>query len=190
MKKIILLLVAVLFTINANAQDEKCFKKGTSALNLGVGIGSEINFNDLKPIYTGSYEYGIAKAGPGIIGLGVTGNCMINYYNIGSNNNYNYKNISTTTVVGIRGVYHPDFCNGKKYDVYGAVQLNVYIDASSTTSDAPNFPNRHNRSVQKISPSLLVGARYFFVQNFGVFGEFGYDFAIIKAGISIKFGGK
>jgi hypothetical protein len=198
MKKTAFFLMVLFVSTLSKAQDEKCFTKGTSAINLGVGIGNSINYNansDVRPIFTGSYEYAVAKAGPGIIGVGVSVSCL-SYSNpspdpilFGYTPNYIYKNISTTVVVGLRASYHPDFFVGKKYDVYGVIQLNVYNYINSSTSDNPNYPSTHNNSVQ-IYPSLLIGARYFFVPNFGVFSEFGFDFSVIKAGVSLKFGGK
>lgn len=78
MKKIILI-AFIAFVTNAKAQDEKCFNKGTSVINLGVGIGSAINYNGtigVTPIYNASYENGVVKVGPGIFGVGVSVNYL------------------------------------------------------------------------------------------------------------------
>src|ERR1035437_6917237 len=73
--------VIICFASTTKAQDEKCFTKGTSVINLGVGIGSRVGYyfgEPITPIYTGSYEYGLVKAGPGIIGVGVSASYMAN----------------------------------------------------------------------------------------------------------------
>lgn len=192
MKKI-LYIICLFIYLHTNAQDERCFNKGTSAINLGVGIGSDIYYRGagVMPIYNMSYEYGVAKAGPGVIGVGVSASLMsYSYHSFPfGNGSYTYETTESYSVFGLRAAYHPDFCSNKKYDIYGAIQLNIYGEGYSLTSNDPNYSNSHGFTVYKILPSLLIGARYYFIPNFGVFGEFGYDFAIIKAGVSFKFGG-
>jgi hypothetical protein len=205
MKHIIFIFtISILISITSTlkAQDEKCFNKGTSVANIGVGTTDNFGlvvvsnfthypYSIIKPILTGSYEYGIAKVGKGVIGAGLS----VNYssYHTVTDASFagggSYKNNETDIIVGLRVAYHPDFCNGKNYDVYGAVQLNVYGYAFSRISNALDVPSYNNSSIRRILPSLLVGARYFFIPNVGVFAEFGYDYAIIKGGISLKFGG-
>ncbi|HEX7414845.1 MAG TPA: hypothetical protein VF411_12450 [Bacteroidia bacterium] len=187
--------ILICLASTTKAQDERCFNKGTSAINLGVGIGSRINYvygtgNGITPIYNMSYEYGVAKAGPGVIGIGISASSIIDSYTSSLYfTNYTVKTTEAYSVLGLRAAYHPDFCNGKKYDVYGAIQLNIYCAGSTQTSDDPKIQNSRSFNVTQILPSLLIGARYYFVPNFGVYGEFGYDFAILKAGVSFKFGG-
>ncbi|HEX7414985.1 MAG TPA: hypothetical protein VF411_13155, partial [Bacteroidia bacterium] len=153
------------------AQDERCFNKGTSAFNLGVGIGSDIYYgygNGVRPIYNVSYEYGVAKAGPGVIGVGVSASFIsYSYTNWDYHPSTSYKETDTYSVLGLRAAYHPDFCNGKKYDVYGAIQLNIYGEGYSVISNNPNYnySNAHGFRVYRILPSLLIGARYYFVPN-------------------------
>jgi hypothetical protein len=216
MKKIISFALIIL-TINIKAQDQRCFNKGTSAINLGVGDETGIDYNRIignnienyfggrfyyssntnkKPVYCGSYEYGISKPGSGVFGVGVSVNYLsytnnINYpFFLGYGSNYTYKSMYSTVVVGLRATYHPDFCNGKKYDIYGAILLNMYGEISSLTSNNPDYQGYHNRNLQQILPGLIIGARYFFVPNVGVFTEVGFDYTIIKGGLTLKFGGK
>ena len=53
-----------------------------------------------------------------------------------------------------------------------------------------NWNGNYNNNSIGVRPSLLVAARYFFTPNIGVYSELGYDISIIKAGLSVKFGGK
>lgn len=200
----IILIAMIAFATNAKSQDEKCFTKGTSAFNIGAGILQNLGvgyvtdhfFYDpyigTKPILTGSYEYGIVKVGKGIIGAGLS----VNYSSCHTVTDASfagggsYKNNETDIVVGLRAAYHPDFCTGKKYDVYGAVQLNIYGYAFSRISNAPEISSYNSRNIQRILPSLLIGVRYYPIKNIGLFAELGYDYAIIKCGVSLKFSGK
>lgn len=132
MRKIFVLIFYAMFCYSAIAQVEKCFTKGTNTINMGIGIGSSITDPSGKmipPVFICSYEYGIAKVGAGIIGLGVS----IGYQKYGSNSIYNNGLINEG--VGLRVMYHPDFCNGKKYDIYGGVQLNRYSSGFRNSSE-------------------------------------------------------
>src|ERR1700740_3488023 len=141
MKKIIVLFVTITFisvATTSKAQDEQCFKKGTSAINLGVGFGNTVAYStsvyggygygrsiSISPAFTASYEFGITHLGIGIIGAG------LEFGYQGSHNTYNdgvyiYKEIWTTLAFGPRATYHFDFLNKKKFDIYPIIQVNIY----------------------------------------------------------------
>jgi len=186
-------------TATLNAQ-EKCFNEGTSALNLGVGFGNTVTYGvyaygygyapsvAISPAFTASYEYGIKHVGIGIIGAGLEFGFQTSHdnYNNGSNS---YKENWTTLGFCPRATYHFDILNKGKFDIYPIVQINVYSSSYSN-----NFPSNgtyvnQNTSSVFIHPSVLAAVRYFFTPNFGVYSELGYDISIIKAGVSLKFGG-
>jgi hypothetical protein len=201
MKKKIILFVTVAFisiATTSKAQNEQCFKKGTSAINLGVGFGNTITYNNgyngygygpsvsISPAFTASYEYGIVHLGIGIIGAGLQFGYQGSHYNYTDGINV-YKDRETTLAFGPRATYHFDFLNKKKFDVYPIVQINIY---SYMYSDNGPYGNVYaNSNGVGVRPSVLVAARYFFTPNIGVYSELGYDISIIKAGLSIKFGG-
>ncbi|HTA63092.1 MAG TPA: hypothetical protein VK835_11580 [Bacteroidia bacterium] len=202
MKNKLILFIAIVLvglTTTSNAQ-ERCFNEGTSALNLGVGFGNTVAYGGgvyaygyapsvaISPAFTASYEYGIKHVGIGIIGagleLGFQGSR--DSYNNGSNV---YSERWTTLGFCPRATYHFDILNKGKFDVYPIVQINVYSSSYSNTFPSNGTYVNQSSSSVFIHPSILVAARYFFTPNIGVYSELGYDIAIIKAGLSIKFGG-
>jgi len=213
MKKTFLLLAtAALFSIasKSQAQDEQCFKVGSSAINLGVGVGNTVSYNSYNnntngyyngpigvgaaftPAFTASYEYGIAHVGIGIIGAGLEfGFQGTHSTSVYSNGDYD-KQKWTTLAFSPRATYHFDFLNKKKLDIYAIVQLNIYSNSYSDNyrDNNNNIVPAYSNSSIGVRPGVMVAIRYFFVPNFGVFSELGYDISIIKAGMSFKFGGK
>src|SRR6185437_7525776 len=200
-KKLILLVTSVFLSIvtTSKAQDEQCFKKGTSAINLGVGFGNTVTYVtsvyggygegiSISPAFTASYEFGIIHLGIGIIGAGLEFGYQGSHYNYTDGVNV-YKQRLTTLGFCPRATYHFDFLNKKKFDVYPIVQINVYSSLYSDNGPAGYVGLNPNTSSVSVRPSVLVAARYFFTPNIGVYSELGYDISIIKAGLSIKFGG-
>ena len=196
-KSLPLIAVFVLTAFQQNSKlNAQSFSKGTIAINAGVGFISTIRYYSLSgvhrtPVLSISGEYGIMKLGPGVLGGGIA----FGYQSASYTSNYGayyYKDKWSTTLFGVRGTYHPDFLNGEKYDVYGIVQLSItHFGYSYTTNDpyintyAFDYGN-HSLSTS-FHPYLMVGARYLFTKNFGVYSEFGYDISLIKLGITLKF---
>jgi hypothetical protein len=191
-KSFIALLTAsiILLSVSAKAQS---FEMGTSAINLGIGFGYSYGYESgagvsQTPVISGSYEYGVTKLGPGTLGLGA----QIAYQGASysyTENSYNVSDNWTATLFGIRGIYHPDFCNGKNYDVYGALQLSYDHFGFSYTTNDPNPSYRPTVvSASSFYPYIIIGGRYYFTDNIGVWAELGYDLAYFNLGLSIKFG--
>ncbi len=197
--KILLLPLTFLlsFSLQTKAQDEHAFKTGSSAINLGIGFGNTVFYNNgliygngsttATPIFMGSYEYGMTRLGRGVIGAGI----QFGY----QGSHYNYKDISgmdnqiryTTIAFSPRVTYHLDVLGGKKFDTYGIVQLNIYsYGISNTAPTGAGFVNTNSSKVG-LRPAVLIGIRYFFAPYFGLFAEAGYDICIVKAGLSFKF---
>lgn len=176
MKNLLSFVLMLIISLSALAQGE-AFTQGSKVINAGLGLSrySYANANFFPPI-TLSYDQGLMELGPGILGVGG----ILGYY--GSNYKYGtYKWGWRDILVGGRASYHPNFLVGEKHDVYAVVT--VGIDAYSFTSNDPFFP-------ESTSVGLLiggsVGARYFFSPKFGIFGELGYSFSYLSAGISLK----
>jgi len=198
MKKIIysvaILACSVLFTVsNTQAQS---FNVGTSAINLGIGFGTAVGYVGGASSgigISGSYEYGVAVLGPGKVGLGVIINYQGASYSSTDGVGDNYKETWNTTYFGVRGIYHPDFCNGKNYDVYAGIQLGYVHYGYSETVSGPNsgyFQNSSGGLSSGVWPGIVVGGRYYFTDNIGAFAEIGYDIDYLKIGLAFKFGTK
>jgi len=169
------------------------FDKGSIAINAGVGFIGTIHYygSGVKrtPAFCFAGEYGIMKLGPGVLGGGIAfGYQSASYtYNYGS---LYYKDKWTTTMFGLRGTYHPDFLKTDKYELYGIVQLSItHFGYTFSSNDAylNNYNYGNNSLSTSFHPYLMVGAKYFFTKNFGVYSEFGYDISLIKVGITLKF---
>lgn len=170
------------------------FNKGTLAVNAGIGLIGTIRYYpgvhvSRTPVIGLSGEYGIMKLGPGILGGGIAFGYQGASYteNYGS---YYYKYHWSTTLFGVRGTYHPDFLKGDKYELYGIVQLSITHYGNSFTTNDP-FLNTYQYGDHSLNtsfhPYLMLGARYYFSKNFGVYSELGYDISLIKLGITLKF---
>jgi hypothetical protein len=191
---IISLVILFLFTGKNNLLDAQIFDKGTIAVNAGIGVISTIRYYpgvsvSRTPVFAFSGEYGIMKLGPGVIGGGIafgfqTASYTQDYFS------YFYKYKWSTTMFGLRGTYHPDFLKGKKYELYGIVQLSITHYGYSFTTNDP-FLNSYQYGDHSLStsfhPYLMIGAKYYFTKNFGVYSELGYDISLIKIGITVKF---
>jgi hypothetical protein len=186
-----------------DSQDEHCFRAGSSGINLGVGIGNTIVYDNgyggyagFSPAFTASYEYGIAHAGIGTIGAGIQFGFQGSEYTYANGNGYVAKERWTTLAFSPRATYHFDVLTRRKIDFYPIVQLNVYSYGYSYTETGyyknGQVVNRYtpaNANSVGIYPSVLIAVRYFVTPNFGFYSELGYDITIIKAGFTFKFGG-
>lgn len=178
-----------------NPLQAQSFVPGTIVVNAGVGLGfggyvGYYSGASLSPVFSLTGEYGLMKLGPGTLGAGLAFGYQRASY---TNNYYSYSTSEkwTTTEFGVRGTYHPDFLQSKKYDIYGIVQLSFnHMGYSYTSTGASNTYDRRGDLGSNVRPSLLVGVRYYFTDFFGVYSELGYDLSIIKAGLSFKFNGK
>ncbi len=211
MKKLVLVaaMFGLGFSSTLKAQDERCFKVGASAINLGIGVGNTISYNTyygggyygsgyagtgaaFTPAFTASYEYGIAHAGIGIIGAGIEFGFQ-GTHSTYVNGNHSERQQWTTLAFSPRATYHFDVINKNKLDIYAIVQLNIYANGfSDEVTDKFNNvkTTAYSSSGVGARPGIMAGIRYFFTPGFGIFSEVGYDISIIKGGFTFKFGGK
>ena len=176
------------------------FGKGTTVVNLGlglVGFGSYALLGGSSgltrfPLILISGEHGLnADLGPGVLAIGgLIGYRSASY--IGSDNfnllRAEYKWKWSDIYVGARGIYHYQLVPNPKVDTYGGVTLGVRI---SSFNDNGYFKTRglggYKASSSYLSSGLFVGARYYFTDMIAAYGEFGYDLALLKLGVSARF---
>lgn len=182
MKKYTLTLIlsaaTLLFAFKSQAQTNgKCFEKGSSIINLGIGIGTTLygtGYTGTFPPISVSYEKGIANGRWGIGGfLAHTG------AKYGDKTDY-WK--FSYTIIGIRGDYH--FYTNEKLDTYGGVMLGYDIVSDKWHGEGEG--NDFNASASTASFSIFVGGRYYFSDHIGVFAELGYGIAWLNLGLAFN----
>ncbi len=176
MKKVFALFAFTLLVIVTKAQDAAAYSKGSSMLNVGVGIGTLYwgsGFsNDIGVNPTASYEYGATDK------ISVGGEVSYS----GVKFNYGDGTIKYSgTLIGARGSYH--FATSEKLDPYFGLVLG-YVTVS--VKDKGGFAGSAKAS--GLGWGAHLGARYYFSDNVGVHAELGYSgFSILTAGVSFKF---
>lgn len=178
LKKVFLAVLALVGSASlANAQE--IFSKGTSAINAGVGIGSYLSNLSIPPLSV-SLDYGIVdnlfNGNNGSISIGgYVG------YTASSATFYNSKFNASYAILGARGAFH--YQVAPKLDTYGGLMLGYRI-ASSSWSGAEY--NSLASASSEIALGGYLGARYFFTENIGAFGELGYSISYLNLGVTFK----
>lgn len=167
-----LLICALSFAQNKEANS---FGKGTSDVNIGVGIGTfywgsgVTNSLGVNPTF--SYEYGVSDK------FSVGGNIS---YSAAKFSSYGYNVKYTGILIGPRGAYH--FGTSEKFDPYVGATLGYVI---VSVSDNTNYPGA---KASGVGLGGFLGARYFPGSSFGFHAELGYtSFSFLTVGISFKF---
>lgn len=178
MKKLLLSLLVVVFSLTQLLAQESTFNKGDKALNLGIGFGSTYYgsfYTSHTPALSASLEFGVAD---GILDKGSIGVGGYVGYSSATWANY-YK--TSNFIIGARGSFHYPLVN--KLDTYTGLLLgyNIY----SYKYDA-NYLGATGSS-SGLAFAWFAGARYYFSNNFAVMGEFGYGIAYLTVGVTLKF---
>lgn len=169
--------IALLLSIASFAQKDEsiAFSKGTSDINIGVGIGTlywgsgVTNTLGVNPTF--SYEVGVSDK------FSVGGHLSISAAKITSGP---YKVKYTGILVGPRGSYH--FATSEKFDPYVGATLGYVIVSVSDNSGYPGA------KASGVGVGGFLGARYFPHSSFGFHAELGYtSFSFLTAGISFRF---
>lgn len=179
MKTTILILLALFIASGAYAQP---FQKGTTAANVGIGLGTALGgLGKARPAISASVDHGVWDiGGPGVISLGgYIGNTGYKYTDLGYTAKWNY------TIVGVRGAYHYiGFSNVPKLDVYGGAMLGYNIARYSSDVDDDYLATSYGSG---IGLSGFLGGRWFFSEKLGVYAELGYGVSVLAAGATLKF---
>lgn len=191
MKKIIILFVFFLFTINLVAQETVtkaaeypvAFQPGEKIVQAGLGFGMMGVYGDvvIPPI---SFSIDMAKeiegfplSFGGLVGIAKSEYDYGSYYE-------DYKWTYTYIVIGGRAAYHLKL-NSPKIDPYGGLMLGYNI-VSYKEPDGWNPYYDYSGGDSYLMYGFYGGARYFFNPNMAVYAEIGYGFGYLNLGISYK----
>jgi len=184
MKKLTMLLVVVSFTLTQLKAQEPTFSKGDKVLNLGLGLGSTLYsgfyYKSMIPPLSASVDVGIVDnvLEKGVIGIG--GYLGYSSYKLDYNTyGWKYSNL----ILGGRGTFHYPLVD--KLDTYAGILLGFNVSTSREFGTI--FPGTYHSSNGGPVYAAFVGARYYFQDNLGVMGEFGYGISYLTLGISLKF---
>lgn len=160
----------VLFSLFFCNQGIAQFDKGSSALNIGLGVGGYA-YDFGTPSISASYEVGVFPIGDGfgVIGLGAFAGIKTFKFNSDIR--------STTFGIAPRGTFHFTVIPVENLDVYAALQLLLDFTTFSNGGGSADFDPY---------PNFIAGARYSFSDNLAVFAELGYSLSYLTAGISLK----
>jgi opacity protein-like surface antigen len=205
MKKIVFAIT--MFSILCLTRTEtsaQAFSEGGHTISAGYGFvtfmgalkssvedndeNNNIKFKNFGPLYF-KYEYGVAEH----IGLGInfayaTNEISYNYDDIDDNgNDVVYKEVDTRKTYSILARVNFHFGDAEKFDPYLGVGLG-YRDAKWTfESNDPDGFNADYKTLVKFGFETTVGVRYFFSDNFGLYGEVGGAKSIVQLGLCGKF---
>jgi hypothetical protein len=169
-------LISFFFSFTAEAQNgepdpEAIMSKGSILFNTGVGPGISHESYHYDFIYgiKGALEYGVWRAGPGVITLGGE---------IGSSNG----DLSHNFFLAARSAWHYGW-RVRGLDTYAGFSLGAryYINLD----DIYYMDGSHQNQVFPVAGGF-IGASYFLNRHFGFNVEAGYDISIIQAGIIFK----
>lgn len=181
MKKIAVLVIAIMLGVSLNAQH--VFNKGSLLFNVGIGMFSSDGW---IPSINISGEVGVIPTGN--VGLVSFGGIVAYKYS-----NWSGTVIATTTkysynqfVVGPRAIWHVHAFDSDKYDAYAGIGGGVRLWTQYTWDSAKaNWVNK-----AKVSPygEVFVGGRMMFKEAFGIFAEVGWGtLSVIKFGVTFGF---
>lgn len=181
--KIFLLASALMLSLaSLNAQDSQ-FVKGNHVGNLGIGLGNALytggGYTSSTPPISVSYEVGVKD---GIFDKGSLGIGGLIGYASSKYGYFGYEWKYTNIVFGVRGAIHYPLVD--KMDTYAGLMLGYNI-ASVTEPSGASGVGYSAKGSNLILPGF-VGARYYFSNNFGVFGELGWGIAYLTLGVTLK----
>jgi hypothetical protein len=184
MKRILLLLVIVSFSLTQLIAQEPTFVKGDKVLNLGIGLGSTLYsgtyYHSQVPPLSASLEVGVADniLEKGVIGVG-------GYLGF-SSYKYEYSNSGWKTsniIIGARGNFHYPLL--EKLDTYTGLLLGYGILSHKYFGIYGD--EDYSGSSSGIRWAWFVGGRYYFKENLAAMLELGYGVAYLNLGIALKF---
>lgn len=203
-----LAVLALLGAGTAGTASAQAFEQGTTAINLGIGLGGTQysylsgidNDYSVSPMFLLSLEHGIANIDNiGAIGVGLlAGRKTVSLkYSYGDNAyEYDYNQKWSNTVIGVRGALHfGELIQVEKLDVYGGLMIGYnigsYKDKSTQTRKSDgrvtDIGDNYHYKLSFVTWGLYAGGRYFFSEHFGGYAEVGYGASYFNLGLTAKF---
>ncbi len=182
MKKLLTITAIVLFSFSMLQAQESMFKPGDKLISLGIGFGTSLYsgsyYSRGVPPVSLSFEMPIIEVFEGgVIGVGGwLGYTSYKYDYLGWG--YKYSNI----IIGAMGAFH--YTPLDKLDTYAGFGLGYNI--ASSDEFGVNTGWDYSYSSGGVVYAFMVGARYYFVENFAVFLQAGYGVSYLTIGVSIK----
>lgn len=180
MKKLLMFIVLVTFSVASLTAQETTFNKGDKVLNLGLGIGSAIysgtGYSSVVPPLSASLEIGIVDniLEKGSVGVG-------GYLGFSSHKYSNYWR-STSIIIGPRGAFH--YALVDKLDTYAGLIIGYNIYSSKWIGSGFEL---NDTSSGGLVSSEFVGARYYFSDSFAANAELGFGISYLTIGVALKF---
>jgi len=182
MKKLLLLLVVVLFALPQLSGQDPEFIKEDKVLNLGIGFGttlySGLHNKSLVPPISASLEFGVADEilEKGVIGVGP----YLGY------SSYKYEYLDwgwkySNLILGARGNFHYPLLD--KLDTYTGILLGYNIATAKWTGTGTEDVSA---TAGGVVWSWFIGGRYYFKETFAVMAELGYGVTYFNVGIALK----
>lgn len=181
MKKILVFLVIVSFSLTQLLAQESMFNKGEKVLNLGIGFGtslySGVGYTGVVPPLSASFEVGVVDniLEKGVIGVG-------GYLGFSSHKWTNYYKF-TNIVIGPRGTFHYPLL--EKLDTYTGLMIGYNISNSKWIGTG--LEGNYSISSGGVVSAWFIGGRYFFSDSFAAMLELGYGVAYLNLGVALKF---
>lgn len=163
------------------------YQKGDVLINpnvsfIGYGYGyraSYDNYNIALPAIAASLEYNITDD----VAIGPYVGFQTRTYKTGT-----FKDRLTNIGFGARCIYHASKLlelNDERIDIYGGAAVGINLFQWSSKDRANDYFD--NRIGSGLSVGVVVGGRYMFQPNLGVFGEFGRgSFGVLAIGVTLK----
>jgi hypothetical protein len=187
MKKLLAILIGVLFTLSTLNAQESEFTLGAKVLSLGIGIGNSLYsgsyYSSGVPPISFSYEQAIKdeileKGVIGIVGSISYNSYKYRYTYSTYDYGWNYSNI----ILAVGGTFHYPLLD--KLDTYGVLALGYNI---ATTKDVGNYPSGVTSSSSGgFVFGIYVGGRYYFNEHFAAFAQVGYGITYLTFGVSYR----
>ncbi len=185
---LILLAISPSFAQKSLDANSPVFGYESNVINAGLGLGdvyfASVSNSGIPVSFHASYERGVTqKLGIGYIGLGGDFSFASAKEVIG---NTTYTN--SGILFAARAAYHFAITGevGRKLDPYAGI-LAGFVIASHSSKGPGSDINTYEHSGGPAA-GAFVGAHYYFVPNFGVFAELGYNItSVFNTGLSFKF---
>lgn len=180
MKKLLMFIVLVTFSVASLTAQETTFNKGDKVVNLDLSVFSSlysgVGYTSVVPRLSASMEIGIVDniLEKGSVGVG-------GYLDFSSHKYSNYWK-STSIIIGPRGAFH--YALVDKLDTYAGLIIGYNIYSSKWIGSGYELSDSSSGGLVS---GEFVGARYYFSDNFAANAELGVGIFNMNIGVSLKF---